>query len=164
LQYNKPFIGGTSVLETIVKRGKETEEFSQRDGRKSDVLKKIGVLNFLLLMFAPFLTFLALFSLLSAKELYFNKMESETNPLVETAPSSDKAVSKVMQQGLEKMVVHTGVGLLVGGMLGVVLARGGASGARKVMAGTGAGIGLGSAWTRCSMDLEELLASSSQSK
>jgi hypothetical protein len=62
-----------------------------------------------------------------------------------------------MQQGLENIVVYTGVGILVGGLAGVVLARGGASGMRKAMAGLGGGIGLGSAWTKTSMNLEDLL-------
>ena len=74
-----------------------------------------------------------------------------------TAVKSDEAVSKIMQDGLENVVVSTGAGLLLGGLAGIVLARGGASGARKAMAGLGGGIGLGSAWTRCSMDLEDLL-------
>ena len=73
-------------------------------------------------------------------------------------PSSDQEVSFRMKHGFEKMAVQTGVGLVVGGLAGVVLARGGASGARRVLAGFGAGVGLGSAWTRCSMDLEELLS------
>jgi hypothetical protein len=83
------------------------------------------------------------------------KMESASKP----TPSSDEAVPKTMQQGLETMVVQAGIGLVVGGMAGVVLARGGASGARRVMAGFGAGVGAGSAWTRCSIDLEDLLNS-----
>jgi len=44
--------------------------------------------------------------------------------------------------------------------MGVVLARTGASGARKGLAGLGAGMGLGSAWTRTSMNLEEMLVES----
>ena len=73
-------------------------------------------------------------------------------------PSSDEVVPELMKTGLEKMVLQAGVGLLVGGMAGIVLARGGASGARKAFAGFGAGVGLGSGWTRCSMNLEELLS------
>jgi Domain of unknown function (DUF543) len=76
------------------------------------------------------------------------------------AVSSDEAVSKIMQQGLENIVVYSGAGLLMGGLAGVVLARGGASGARKAMAGLGGGIGFGSAWTRTSINLEELLQGS----
>ena len=72
-------------------------------------------------------------------------------------PTSDRAVSVTMQKGLERIVVQTTVGLVVGGLAGVVLARTGASGARKGLAGLGAGLGLGSGWTRTSMQLEELL-------
>ena len=73
--------------------------------------------------------------------------------------SSDQAVQSKMAQGLETVAIQTGVGLVVGGLLGVVVARGGGSnGARKAMAGLGAGIGLGSAWTRTSMDIEDVLA------
>jgi len=70
---------------------------------------------------------------------------------------SDRLVPAAMQKGFEKIVVQTGVGLVLGGLAGIVLARSGASGARKAMAGLGAGIGLGSGWTRTSMDLEEML-------
>jgi hypothetical protein len=72
-------------------------------------------------------------------------------------PSSDQVVSSTMTQGLESIVFQTTVGLVLGALGGLVLARAGASGARKGLAGLGAGIGLGSAWTRTSMDLEELL-------
>lgn len=78
--------------------------------------------------------------------------------------SSDTAVSVTMKHGLEKIVVQTAAGLVLGGLMGIVLARTGRSGARKGLAGLGAGMGLGSAWTRTSMDLEEMLANSSSKK
>lgn len=88
---------------------------------------------------------------------------SATAATTTTAPatsSSDDAVSVNMQKGFEKMVWQTTAGCVLGAMAGIVLSRGGAgSGARKALAGLGAGIGLGSAWTRTSMDLEELLGS-----
>jgi hypothetical protein len=59
---------------------------------------------------------------------------------------------------METMFIRTTMGFLVGGMVGVVLARSGSSGARKALAGLGAGIGMGSGWTRTSIDLEEMLA------
>jgi hypothetical protein len=90
--------------------------------------------------------------------VFFSGSTMETNS--QQTMSSDEAVSKTMQQGLENIVVYTGAGLLMGGLAGVVLARGGASGARKAMAGLGGGIGLGSAWTRTSRRLEELLQES----
>eukprot|EP00527_Entomoneis_sp_CCMP2396_P001439 CAMPEP_0198141266 /NCGR_PEP_ID=MMETSP1443-20131203/4301_1 /TAXON_ID=186043 /ORGANISM="Entomoneis sp., Strain CCMP2396" /LENGTH=106 /DNA_ID=CAMNT_0043803969 /DNA_START=195 /DNA_END=515 /DNA_ORIENTATION=+ len=75
-----------------------------------------------------------------------------------TATSSDRLVYATMQKGFETMVVQTGAGLILGGLAGIVLARGGKGlAARKAMVGLGAGIGLGSSWTRTSMDLETLL-------
>jgi len=61
-----------------------------------------------------------------------------------------------MQNGLQDIVVWTGAGFVVGGMASLVLARGGGT-ARKVWTGLGGGVGLGSAWTRTSMQLEELI-------
>jgi len=64
-----------------------------------------------------------------------------------------------MQQGLQDVVLMTAGGIVTGGLAGIVLARGGGgTAARKVLAGLGGGIGLGAAWTRTSMQLEELLA------
>jgi hypothetical protein len=82
-------------------------------------------------------------------------MEIESKPL--PTPTSDQAVSSIMGTGFQSIAIQGTVGLVVGGMAGLVLARGGASGARKAFAGLGAGIGAGSAWTRCSMELEDLL-------
>ena len=82
-------------------------------------------------------------------------MENETKPL--PPPSSDEAVSRAMQEGFQRVVAQAGVGLVVGGLAGIVIARGGVSGARKVFAGLGAGAGAGSAWTKCSIEIEELL-------
>jgi hypothetical protein len=79
-------------------------------------------------------------------------------------PSSETVVSLTMKHGLEKIIVQTAAGLVLGGLMGVVLARTGASGARKGLAGLGAGMGLGSAWTRTSMDLEDMFANSNSKK
>ena len=81
-----------------------------------------------------------------------------TSDASSSSTSSDEAVQAKMQEGLEHMVVQAGVGLVVGGMVGIVLGRGGSSNLRKLMAGFGAGAGVGSAWTRCSMNIEGLLA------
>jgi len=89
---------------------------------------------------------------------------SSSSASVPSTVSSDHAVPFTMRQGLETTIVKTTVGLILGGLAGVVLARTGASGARKGLAGLGAGIGLGSGWTRTSMNLEELLASTSSDK
>mmetsp|Transcript_39694 Transcript_39694/g.95796 ORF Transcript_39694/g.95796 Transcript_39694/m.95796 type:complete len:102 (+) Transcript_39694:204-509(+) len=78
---------------------------------------------------------------------------------VEVVPSYE-IIPETMKDGLQKMVVQSAAGLVLGGMAGIVLARGGGgSSARKVMAGFGAGIGLGSAWTRTSMDIDDLTSS-----
>lgn len=84
------------------------------------------------------------------------EMTSESNSIT---PPSTEAVSEKIQDGMQTLVVQTGVGLIVGGMAGIVLSRGGSSSARKVLAGFGAGIGAGSAWTKCSMSIDDLLSS-----
>lgn len=81
-------------------------------------------------------------------------MTTETEPL-----STEEKIPRIMQQGAEKMLVQGAAGLGVGLAAGIVLARGGASGARKVMAGLGAGAGVGSAWTKTSMDIDKFLGS-----
>lgn len=76
------------------------------------------------------------------------------------APSSDQIIPQTIQQGFENMVVHALAGFVIGGMTGIVLARGGgAAGARRVFAGFGAGVGLGSAWTRTSIVIDDILSS-----
>lgn len=74
-------------------------------------------------------------------------------------PASDDVVSLTMKNGLEKIVIQTTAGLVLGGLMGIVLARTGRVGSRKGMMGLGAGLGLGSAWTQTSMNLEELFES-----
>ena len=77
-------------------------------------------------------------------------------------PRSDQIVSVTLQKGFEKMIVQGTAGVLLGGIAGLVLARrGGSAAARKGLAGLGGGLGLGSAWTRTSMDLEEILSDKS---
>lgn len=90
--------------------------------------------------------------------LSYYQMESESK--LQVPASSNEAVSYKMREGVQTMVTQAGIGLLVGGMTGIVLSRGGSSSARKVLAGFGAGIGAGSAWTKCSMSIDELLSSS----
>mmetsp|Transcript_13255 Transcript_13255/g.22555 ORF Transcript_13255/g.22555 Transcript_13255/m.22555 type:complete len:83 (+) Transcript_13255:704-952(+) len=77
--------------------------------------------------------------------------------MTEKSLPSDQVVSDIMKKGLEDMVVSTGAGLLVGGLAAVVLARGGASGARKAIAGFGGGVGLGTSWQRSSIRLEDII-------
>eukprot|EP00543_Licmophora_paradoxa_P003277 CAMPEP_0202443338 /NCGR_PEP_ID=MMETSP1360-20130828/2645_1 /ASSEMBLY_ACC=CAM_ASM_000848 /TAXON_ID=515479 /ORGANISM="Licmophora paradoxa, Strain CCMP2313" /LENGTH=66 /DNA_ID=CAMNT_0049059011 /DNA_START=160 /DNA_END=360 /DNA_ORIENTATION=+ len=65
-----------------------------------------------------------------------------------------------MSQGLEDMILNTSGGLVAGGILGLVLSRGRSSAARRIFSGLGAGCGLGSSWTKTSMELEDKLKNS----
>lgn len=68
--------------------------------------------------------------------------------------ASEDAVSNTIAKGLaEQLPLHVGAGLLIGGIASVVIARGGA---RKAITGFGGGVGLGAAWTKTSMELEEI--------
>lgn len=69
--------------------------------------------------------------------------------------SSDQVVSATMKSGLERGAWSVGAGLAAGALASIVLSRGG-GGSRKIITALGGGVGLGSAWTRCSMDLEEI--------
>jgi hypothetical protein len=69
---------------------------------------------------------------------------------------SDQVVGNTIEEGLQYAALSTAVGLTVGGLASIVLSRGGGA-SRKVITGFGGGIGLGSAWTRCSINLEEIL-------
>lgn len=73
--------------------------------------------------------------------------------------ASEDAVNQVIRHGLlEEAPIKVGAGLIIGGLTSIVLARGGGgSAARKAITAFGAGIGLGSAWTRTNLDLEGLL-------
>ncbi len=76
-----------------------------------------------------------------------------------TEVSSDKKVNTVIQQGLfERGAIYVGVGLTAGALASIVLSRG--SNTRKVITAFGGGVGLGTAWTRTSMDLEKMLGTS----
>jgi Domain of unknown function (DUF543) len=80
-------------------------------------------------------------------------------PLYEDLPS-DQRVNACIRQGLQDMLVQTSTGLVVGGLAGLVLARRGGGGTyRKFYAASlGAGVGLGHAWTRTSINLEQMMA------
>jgi len=77
-------------------------------------------------------------------------------------PSSADAVSAKIQEGFQEIAARATVGLVVGGMAGVVLSRGGGSSMRKVLAGFGAGVGGGSAWAKCSMSIDDLVSSAAK--
>jgi hypothetical protein len=84
-------------------------------------------------------------------------MEMEPKSAASTS-SSDQVVPETIRDGFEKIIANGATGFVLGGMAGIVLARGGASNIRKVMAGFGAGAGMGSAWTRTSMDIEDFMS------
>lgn len=69
---------------------------------------------------------------------------------------SDKKINTLLQKGLvERGSLYVGAGLAAGALASIVLSRG--STTRKAITAFGGGIGLGSAWTRTSMDIEEML-------
>ena len=88
-------------------------------------------------------------------------METSDSASPATVPkkkiTSDKLVDETMQKGFEEILAKTTAGFVIGGLVGVVMARAGASGARRAWAGLGAGIGLGSGWARTSIELEKLV-------
>lgn len=91
----------------------------------------------------------------------------DTKPTTASAMTAtpERVVSEIMKEGFETMAIQTTVGVGLGFMAGLVLARGGAGGsARKMITGLGGGLGLGSAWTRCSIQLEEALGTSTPKK
>ena len=70
--------------------------------------------------------------------------------------SSDHVISNILKEGSERGVMYVSAGLVIGGLASIVLARGGgAGGARKAITAFGTGVGMGAAWTRCSIDIEE---------
>lgn len=86
-----------------------------------------------------------------------NKMET-TSTLKSSTATTDQVIPETIQEGFEKIIAQGAMGFVLGGMAGIVLARGGgSSSARRVLAGFGAGVGSGSAWTRTSMDIDDLL-------
>ena len=96
----------------------------------------------------------------SKQEEAASSEKQSSPPFAVTAVSSDQMITKVMADGMETIAVQTGTGLLVGGLVGLVLSRGRIhSSTNRVMAGLGSGIGLGSAWTRTSIQIEQTLKS-----
>lgn len=70
--------------------------------------------------------------------------------------SSENVISNILNQGLERGIMYVSAGFVFGGLASIVLARGGgAGGARKAITAFGTGVGMGTAWSRCSIDIEE---------
>lgn len=76
-----------------------------------------------------------------------------------TAIPSDRVISSTIQKGFfERAPIYVGTGLAAGALASIVLAPGGrGTAARKVITCFGAGTGLGSAWTKTSIELEKIL-------
>jgi hypothetical protein len=90
------------------------------------------------------------------RPFFLNKME--TSALKSSTATTDQVIPETIQEGFEKIIAQGAMGFVLGGMAGIVLARGGgSSSARRVLAGFGAGVGSGSAWTRTSMDINDFL-------
>jgi hypothetical protein len=72
---------------------------------------------------------------------------------------SESAVSNLIQKGvIERGALYVGTGLAAGALASLVLASGGrGTASRKVITAFGAGIGMGSAWTKTNMEIDELL-------
>lgn len=66
----------------------------------------------------------------------------------------------MIRKGAEKLIVQGTAGFVIGTAVGIVLSRGRSAGARKMLAGFGAGAGLGSGWTQTSMEIDNFLAGS----
>ena len=74
----------------------------------------------------------------------------------QSGPPSDYAVYSMIKKGFaEHGIIYVSAGLITGAMASVVLGRGG--GVRKGVTAFGGGIGLGSAWTRTSINIENML-------
>ena len=80
---------------------------------------------------------------------------SSTTP--KAAYSSDEAIPRTIQSGIQNIALSTATGLVAGGLASIVLVRGGGGAGRKAVTLFGGGLGLGSAWTRVSMEIEDIL-------
>ena len=87
---------------------------------------------------------------------YINNMSSSDQKTDISALPSDQVVPATIKEGLERGTWYVGAGLAAGALASIVLARGGGA-SRKVITAFGGGVGMGAAWTRCSMDLEDVL-------
>ena len=97
-----------------------------------------------------------------------NSNNNNNTPNNTTTLPSDMIISSYIQKGLQDVVWYTSIGVVMGGLMGIVLARGGSVGnygpttaAQKIYTSLGGGIGLGTAWTNTSIQLENVLSSSS---
>ncbi|KAL3809461.1 hypothetical protein ACHAXA_001289 [Cyclostephanos tholiformis] len=68
-------------------------------------------------------------------------------------------ISDILRQGSERGVMYVSAGLVIGGLASIVLARGGGGGARKAVTAFGTGVGMGAAWTKTSIEIEQAVKS-----
>jgi hypothetical protein len=99
-------------------------------------------------------------------------MESSSEPESLPPLRTDQTVDAMIRKGLERVCLHTAVGYIVGGLVGLVFVSLSkrsfkhsyrTSILRYCLTGLGAGVGGGTAWTRASIEIEELLTASSTS-
>lgn len=86
-----------------------------------------------------------------------------TSTSTNTSISSEDHVQHIIRKGFfEEAPIRVGTGLVIGGLASLVLVSKGQNAnaaGRKMMTFLGGGIGLGSAWTKTSMELEQTLKS-----
>jgi hypothetical protein len=81
-----------------------------------------------------------------------------SNVLLPKVPTSDRLVTLSIQRGVQDILIQTTTGVILGGLAGIVLAsRKAPPSVKKILPALGGGIGLGAAWTRTSVQLEQLL-------
>lgn len=73
--------------------------------------------------------------------------------------SQTHVISNIVKDGAERGVLYVTLGFVIGGLASVVLARGGGGGSRKIITAFGTGLGMGAAWTKTSIDIEEAVKS-----
>jgi len=82
--------------------------------------------------------------------------DNKNAPLIVPNIASHQAVRHVMAKGLSEYgMLYVCAGFVSGGLSALVLSRSGTG--RKVITAFGTGVGLGTAWTKTSMELEDIL-------
>ena len=78
-----------------------------------------------------------------------------TTTMSTSEQSRTRVISNILKQGSERGLLYASAGLVIGGLASIVLARGGGGGARRVITAFGTGVGIGAAWTKTSIDIEQ---------
>lgn len=78
-----------------------------------------------------------------------------TTTMSTSEQSRTHVISNILKQGSERGVLYVSAGLVIGGLASIVLARGGGGGTRRVITAFGTGVGIGAAWTKTSIDIEQ---------